>query len=71
MITCSEYTQTDPVLSTPVPKPGKTFTDTGTQVELICESPGGANPGPSGHSSHVKVEKNKLLRESTLCLLTS
>ena len=59
MITRSEYTQTDPVLSTPVPQPVKAFTDAGTQVELISESPGGGNPGPSGHSSHVKVEKKK------------
>ena len=58
-ITRSEYTETDPVLSTPVPQPVKTFTDAGTQVELISEAPGGANPGPSGHSSHVKVEKKK------------
>ena len=37
----------------------KTFTDAGTQVEIISESPDGANPGPSGHSSHVKDEKKK------------
>ena len=53
MITCSEYTQTDPLLSTPVSQPVKTFADAGTQVELISDSPGSANPGPSGHSSHV------------------
>ena len=68
MITRSEYTHTDPVLSTPVPQPVKTFTDAGTQVELISESPGGANRSPSGHSSHVKVEKKKILREFTLSL---
>ena len=56
VITRSEYTQTDPVVSTPVPQPVKTFTNAGTQVELISESPDGANPG---HSSHVKVEKKK------------
>ena len=67
MITRSEYTQTDPVLSTPVPQPVKTFTDAGTQVELISESPSGANPGPSGHSSHVKDDQ-KILRELTLSL---
>ena len=59
VITRSEYTQTDPVVSTPVPQPVKTFTDTGTQVEIIRESPDGANPCPSGHSSHVKDEKEK------------
>ena len=59
VITRSEYTQTDPVVSTPVPQPVKTFTNAGTQVELISESPDGANPGPSGHSSHVKDEKKK------------
>jgi len=59
VITRSEYTQTDPVLSTPVPQPVKTFTDAGTQVELISESSGGANRGPSGRSSHVKDEKIK------------
>ena len=59
VITRSEYTQTDPVVSTPVPQPVKTFTNAGTQVELIRESPDGANPGPSGHSSHVKDEKKK------------
>jgi len=59
VITRSEYTQTNPVVSTPVPQPVKTFTDTGTQVEIIRESPDGANPCPSGHSSHVKDEKEK------------
>jgi len=59
VITRSEYTQTDPVVSTPVPQPVKTFTDTGTQVEIIRESPDVANPCPSGHSSHVKDEKEK------------
>ena len=59
VITRSEYTRTDPLISTPVPQPVKTFTDAGTQVELISESPDGANPSPSGHSSHVKVEKKK------------
>ena len=53
VITRSEYTQTDPELSTPVPQPVKTFADAGTQVELISDPPGGANPGPSGHSSLV------------------
>ena len=53
VITRSEYTQTDPLLSTPVSQPVKTFADAGTQVELISDSPGGAIPGPSGHSSHV------------------
>ena len=59
MITRSECTQTDPVVSTPVPQPVKTFTNAGTQVELISESPDGANPGPFSHSSHVKDEKKK------------
>ena len=59
VITRSEYTQTDPVIATPVPQPVKTFTDAGTQVDIIRESPDGANPGPSGHSSHVKDEKKK------------
>ena len=45
-ITRSKYTQTDPVLSMPVPQPVKTFADAGTQVELISDSPGGANPWP-------------------------
>jgi len=49
-----------------VPEPVKTFTDTGTQVEIIRESPDGANPGPSGHSSHVKDEKEKIVGEFTL-----
>ena len=53
VITHSEYTQTDPVLATPVPQSVKTFADAGTQVELISDSSGCANPGPSGHSSHV------------------
>ena len=35
MITHSEYTQTDPVLATPVPQSVKTFADAGTQVELV------------------------------------
>ena len=60
VITRSEYTQTDPVVSTPVPQAVKTFTNAGTQIELISESPDGANPGPSGHSSHVKDEKKKV-----------
>ena len=34
VITRSEYTQTDPVVSTPVPQPVKTFANAGTQVEL-------------------------------------
>ena len=34
MITHSEYTQTDPVVLTPVPQPVRTVTDTGTQVEI-------------------------------------
>ena len=68
MITRSEYTQTDPVVLTPVPQPVKTFTNAGTQVELISESPDGAHPGPSGHSSHVKDEKKKNLGEFTLAL---
>jgi len=66
LITRSEYTQTDPVVSTPVTQQVKTFTDTGTQVEIIKESPDGANPGPSGHSSHAKDEKEKIVREFTL-----
>ena len=53
VITHSEYTQTDPVLATPAPQSVKTFADAGTQVELISDSSGCANPGPSGHSSHV------------------
>ena len=62
VITRSQYTQTDPVVSPPVPHPVKTFTDAGTQVDLVSEGPGGANPGPSGHSktsSHVKDEKKE------------
>ena len=59
MITRSEYTQTHAVVSTPVPQPFKTFTNAGTEVELITESPDGANPGPSSHSGHVKDEKKK------------
>ena len=62
VITRSEYTQTHAVVSTPVPQPVKTFTNAGTQVELITESPDGANPGPSSHSSHVKDEKKKKSR---------
>ena len=59
VITRSQYTQTDPVVSVPTPQPVKTFIDAGTQVELISESPDGANPGLSGHSSHIKDEKKK------------
>lgn len=59
MITRSQYTQTDPVVSTPVPQSVKTFSNSGTQVEFISESPDGANLGPSSHSSHVKDEKKK------------
>ena len=57
VITHSEYTQTDPVVSPSVPHPVKTFTDVRTQVDLVSEGPGGANPGPSGHSSHVKLKR--------------
>ena len=57
VITRSEYTQTDPVVSTPVPQPVKTFADAGTQVEITSEPPDGASPGPSGHSSAVKDDK--------------
>jgi len=60
VITRSEYTQTDPVVLTPVPQPVKTFTDAGTEVEIIRESPDRTNPGPSGHRSHVKDEKEKI-----------
>ncbi|KAK2549591.1 hypothetical protein P5673_029982 [Acropora cervicornis] len=35
----SKYTQTDPVVSTPVPQSVKTFSNSGTQVEFISESP--------------------------------
>ena len=61
VITRSEYTQTDSVDSTPVPQPAKTFADAGTQVQvdIISESPDGANTGPSGHSRHVKDDKKK------------
>ena len=59
MITRSEYTQTDLVVS-PVPQLVKTFTNAGTQVKLITESPDGANTGPSSHSSHLKDEKKKI-----------
>ena len=71
VITRSEYTQTDPVVSTPVPQPVKTFTNAGTQVELISESPDGANPGPSGHSSHLKDEKKKKIWRNLPWLSTS
>ena len=57
VITRSQYTQTDPVVSTPVLQPVKTFRNAGTQVEFISDSPDGVNPGPSSHSSHVKDEK--------------
>ena len=60
MITRSEYTQTDSVAS-PVPQLIKTFTNAGTQVKLITESPDGTNTGPSSHSSHLKDEKKKKL----------
>ena len=53
VITRSEYIQTDSVVS-PVPQLVKTFTNAGTQVKLITESPDGANTGPSSHSSHLK-----------------
>ena len=59
MIRRSEYTQTDPLVSTLVPQPIKTFADAGTQVDIIGESHDGSYPGPSGHSSHVKDEKEK------------
>jgi len=55
----SEYTQTDPLVSTLVPQPIKTFADAGTQVDIIGESYDGSIPGLSGHSSHVKDEKGK------------
>jgi len=57
VITRSGYTHTDPVVSTLVPQPVKTFADAGTQVDIIGESHDGSNPSPSGHSSHVKDEK--------------
>ena len=67
VITRSEYTQTDPVVSTPVPQAVKTFADAGTQVEAISESPDGAYPGPSaGHSRDVKDdddERSKILKK--------
>lgn len=50
VITHSEYTPTDPVVSTLVPQPLKTVNNAGTQVELISESLDGTNPGPSSHS---------------------
>ena len=59
VITRSEYTQTDSVAS-PVPQLVKTFTNAGTQVKLITESPDGTNTGPSSHSSHLKDEKKKI-----------
>ena len=67
MITRSEYTQTDLVVS-PVPQLVKTFTNAGTQVKLITESPDGANTGPSSHSSHLKDEKKKIGGEFTLTI---
>ena len=51
-----------------MPQPVKIFADAGTQVELISESPDGANPGPSGHSKHVKDDKNEILGEFTSTL---
>ena len=53
VITRSEYIQTDSVVS-PVPQLVKTFTNAGTQVKLITESPDGANTGLSIHGSHLK-----------------
>ena len=53
VMTRSEYTQTDSVVS-PVPQLVKTFTIAETPVKLITESPDGANTGPSSNRSHFK-----------------
>ena len=53
VITRSEYTQTDSVVS-PVPQLVKSFSNPVIPVKLITESPDGANTGLSIHGSHLK-----------------
>ena len=49
VITRLEYTCTSDSVVSPVPQLVKTFTNAGTPVKLITESPDGANTGPSIH----------------------